>query len=341
MSAALHVTQGALRLPQPQLGGTFHGFTCSSRAAIVGSVTQEPPMLASKPRHVRTKHLDIELRADGDGNAGTVLLLHGWPDDATTWDHIAPELHRAGHRTIAPMHRGFGKTRLRNSKARRTGNAGILAIDAIELMDALESEQFYVAGHDWGSSTAEALAVGWPKRVMRLAMISTPSRIGGLKMPDFEQAARFWYQWLQTTKKGEEAIRKDPKGFARTAWTMWSPPGWFDAKTFEAVAQSFSNPDWVDVTLNSYRARWGEDKVDPRSAKLEEKIRKTKRIATPTLFIQGEKDGVTPPSQSDAMHKKFSGSFTREVLSDVGHFPTREAPGRVAELLVNHFGERT
>jgi hypothetical protein len=63
-------------------------------------------------------------------------------------------------------------------------------------------------------------------------MLATPSRIGGLKTPDFQQCSRYWYQWFQATERGETAIRKDPKGFARTMWEMWSPEGWFDEATF-------------------------------------------------------------------------------------------------------------
>jgi pimeloyl-ACP methyl ester carboxylesterase len=63
-------------------------------------------------------------------------LLHGWPDDATTWAQVAGSLNKAGFQTIAPMHRGFGRTRVLAKSTRRTGNVGILALDAVDLMDA-------------------------------------------------------------------------------------------------------------------------------------------------------------------------------------------------------------
>ncbi len=62
-------------------------------------------------------------------------------------------------------------------------------------------------------------------------------------------------------KRGEKAVRGDPKGFARIMWETWSPQGWFDEETFERVAESFRNPDWVDVTLHSYRSRWGRSPI--------------------------------------------------------------------------------
>jgi hypothetical protein len=49
---------------------------------------------------------------------------------------------------------------------------------------------------------------------------------------------------------------KDPKGLARIQWETWSPSGWFTDAEFEATAESFANPDWVEITLNGYRGRW-------------------------------------------------------------------------------------
>lgn len=286
---------------------------------------------------VRTKNLDIEVCDTGPKKGRPVLLLHGWPDDATTWDAVSKRLNGAGFRTIVPMLRGFGGTRFRSRWTKRTGNSGILALDAIDLMDALGIMRFCIAGHDWGSNTAEAIAVGWPKRVERLAMLSTPSRLGGLKIPSFAQAQRQWYHWFQATKRGTEAAAKDPHGVTHIMWLNWSPPGWFDEGTFDAVATSFDNLDWLDVTLHSYRARWEEAAPDPRSRRLETGVKATKQIATPTIYFQGAVDGVNPPDASSDIASKFSGPFERIMLPGVGHFPTREAPDIVAERLIVHF----
>ena len=285
---------------------------------------------------VTTPDLEIAYDDSGPSDGPVVLLLHGWPDDATTWAEVAPILNAAGLRTIAPMLRGFGGSRL-SAGAPRTGNSGILAMDAIALLDALQVEHFSVAGHDWGSNMAEALAVGWPQRVERIAMLSSPPRLGGMPTPSFEQAQRQWYHWFQATGRGAEAVAADPHGFAHIMWRNWAPAGWFDDETFDRVAASFDNPDWVDVTLHSYRARWDEAEPDPRSQWLEDKVKATKQLSLPAIYFQGEADGVNPPEVSEKVGAKFSGPFERILLPGVGHFPTREAPAEVAARLVAHF----
>ncbi len=281
--------------------------------------------------------LDLAFEDDGPRDGAVVLLLHGWPDDASTWSAVAPRLNAAGLRTVVPTLRGCGASRFLTDTAPRTGNSGILALDALALMNALGVERFCVAGHDWGSNMAEALAVGWPTRVERIAMLSTPPRLGGVPTPSFAQTQRQWYHWFQATKRGAAAVRADPEGFARIMWCNWSPEGWFDEATFERVAASFTNPDWVDVTLHSYRSRWDEAPPDPRSQWLEDLVKATKQLALPALYIQGEVDGINPPAVSQDTHARFAGPFERVVLPGVGHFPQREAPALVADRLIAHF----
>ncbi|TWF49521.1 alpha/beta fold hydrolase [Neorhizobium alkalisoli] len=283
--------------------------------------------------HFDTPDLHITFYETGAQHGHPVLLLHGWPDDPSTWKDVSTLLHGRDLRLIAPYLRGFGDTMFANSEALRTANGAVLAMDAIALMDGLGIERFSVVGHDWGSNIAEALAIGWPDRVNRMALLSSLPRMGGLKTPPFRQAQRYWYHWFMATKRGSEAIAADPHGFARIQWENWSPDGWFDEATFEAVARSFDNPDWMAVTLHSYRVRWGEAEPDPRSVWLEDRIRETQSLSLPTIYFQGGDDGVNPSELSENLHEKFSGSFDRILIQNVGHFPQREDPETVAREL--------
>lgn len=277
--------------------------------------------------------LEIAYTDTGPRNGPAVLLLHGWPDDASTWEAIVPVLTGAGLRVIVPTLRGFGESRFRRADIPRTGDSAILALDAIALMDGLGITRFQVAGHDWGSNIAEALAVGWPTRVKRMAMLSTPPRLGGMPTPPFDQAQRQWYHWFMATARGAQAVRDDRKGFAHIHWTNWSPPGWFDEATFDRVAKSFDNPDWAEVTIHSYRARWDEAKPDPAGRWLAERVKAKTSLSLPTLYIHGDRDWVNPPSTADDVPAKFTGPFATITLPGVGHFPQRERPDAVAQAL--------
>jgi pimeloyl-ACP methyl ester carboxylesterase len=136
--------------------------------------------------------------------------------------------------------------------------------------------------------------------------------------------------------RGAEAIAKDPKGFARIQWETWSPRGWFDEATFEAAARSFENPDWLAITLSSYRGRWRDEPRDPRYDLLHEKIASTEQLSVPTLMVQGGADGTVLAKSTEDKDKYFTRGYRRIVLDGVGHFPTREAPDAVVDAVLRH-----
>jgi pimeloyl-ACP methyl ester carboxylesterase len=103
--------------------------------------------------------------------------------------------------------------------------------------------------------------------------------------------------------------------------------------TFERVSRAFFNPDWPAITLPSYRPRWDEAAPDPRSIWLEDRVRATKTLSLPAIYVQGEEDGVNPTAVSETVNEKFTWPFERILLQNVGHFPQREDPDAVARNL--------
>jgi pimeloyl-ACP methyl ester carboxylesterase len=281
-----------------------------------------------------TPTLRIAYEIGGPADGPPVLLLHGWPDDPRTYDKIVPALQAAGFRTITPFLRGFGATTFQPGQIMRSGEMVAMAQDALDLADALELEDFAVVGHDWGARIAYALAILAPDRVTKIAAMSVGWQPGGLPTPGFEQARKYWYQWFMSTERGAQAVAKDCKAFARIMWETWAPQGWFSEDEFETTAKSFENPDWPDVTVHSYRVRWGEAEKDPRYAQLDAQLLAAQSIAVPTLMIQGGADGVTLAETTAGKGPYFTGGYARHVLDGVGHFPTREAPERVSKLLL-------
>jgi len=287
---------------------------------------------------VQTDVLELAYEVTGPEDGTPVLLLHGWPDAARGWSEVAGRLHRLGWRTVVPDLRGSGDTRFRDPETVRDGSAVALAQDALDLADALGLERFPVLGHDWGGRTAYTLAALAPERVTAIAALALAYQPRGeFRMPPYSQARAFWYQWLMYVDAGVEAIRADPIGFARAQWDTWSPPGWFDEDEFAATAQSFANPDWVDITLNAYRARFDDrEPRDPSYDGLRERVAAVERLAVPTLMIQGGADACDEPAASEGLEEFFSAGYRRAVLDGVGHFPHRESPSQVAELVDRH-----
>ena len=291
---------------------------------------------------IKTRDLEISYEESGPSSGKPVLLLHGWPDAPRTWHAVVAKLNAAGYRTIAPFLRGFGATKFLRPETPRVAQPPVLAQDAIDLADALRLERFALVGHDWGARTAYTAAALFPERLTSITAMSVAYQPRGeAKAPGFEQAMRYWYQWFMCTDGGVEKVKEDPIGFARIQWQTWSPAGWFTEQEFAGTAKSFTNPDWVTITLNSYRSRWrqGEPKdeqIDPRYGDLTERLKQVETLSTPTLMLHGAVDTCAGVEQSEGAEKYFTGGYRREVIAGAGHFVQRESPDAVAAAVLQH-----
>lgn len=281
-------------------------------------------------RRFATPLLDLAWEEGGAGPV-TAVLVHGWPDDPRAWDGVAERLRAAGVRTAAPYVRGFGPTRFRDAAAMRGGQISALVQDLLDFLDALGAERVLLVGHDWGARAAYGVAALAPQRLLGLVACSVGY---GTNAPGqqlgFDQARAYWYHWYFALERGRQALERDRRDFVRRIWSLWAPSWRFTDTEFDASAPSFDNPDWIDVTIHSYRHRWGLAPGDPRHDDLERRLAEPLPVRVPTVILHGAEDGATLPETSAGKDGLFTAGYRREVLAGVGHFVPREAPDAVA-----------
>jgi pimeloyl-ACP methyl ester carboxylesterase len=293
--------------------------------------------VAPASKHIRTPVLDIAYEASGPAEGAPVLLMHGWPYDPRDYDEVVPPLTAAGCRVIVPYLRGFGPTRFRSDATPRSGQQAALASDLRDLMDALGIKRAALAGYDWGGRAACIVAALWPERARCLVTGN------GYNIQDIphandpasaEQEVRYWYQYYFHTERGRAGLTKNRRELIRLLWRLWSPNWPFDDARFECSAASWDNPDFVDVTIQSYRHRYSNALGDPAYEEFERRLAAQPAIAVPTIALQGEADGVQPPAAFGGQDRRFTGPFERRVLARVGHNPPQEAPREFADAIL-------
>ncbi len=280
-------------------------------------------------KHVRTATLDVAYEESGKPDGVLVLLLHGWPYDPRCYDEVVPPLVATGCRIIVPYLRGFGATRFLSAETPRSGQQAALGNDLKELMDALSVDRAVLAGYDWGGRAACVVAALWPQRVRGLVTVNgynIQDIAASVKPVAPAQEHRFWYQYYFHTERGRAGLEQNRRALARYIWSIWSPNWNFDDATFERSAGSFDNPDFVAVTIQSYRHRFGYAPGDPALEAIEKRLAARPRIAVPTIALQGEADGIMPPQGSEHHAAFFNRSYERRVIAKVGHNPPQEAP---------------
>ena len=285
----------------------------------------------------RTSTLDIAYEERGVADGEPVFLLHGWPYDPRCYDDVVPRLTTAGCRAIAPYLRGFGLTRFLSAATPRSGQQAALGNDLRELMDAMSVDRAVLAGYDWGGRGACIVAALWPERVRGLVTgngYNIQDIAASAKPVAPAQEHRFWYQYYFHTERGRAGLEQNRHALARFIWQLWSPHWAFDDATLERSAGSFDNPDFVAVTIQSYRHRFGYAPGDPALEDIERRLAAQPRIAVPAVALQGEADGVQPPASSESHGRYFTGPFSRRVLPKIGHNPPQEAPQPFADAVI-------
>jgi pimeloyl-ACP methyl ester carboxylesterase len=290
--------------------------------------------MSSVPKRVQTSVLEIAYEDSGPADGVPILLMHGWPYDPRTYDDMVPPLVAAGCRAIVPYLRGFGPTRFLRADTPRSGQQAALGKDLLDLMDALGLPRAALVGYDWGGRAACIVAALWPERV-RCLVTGNGYNMQDIARSDVpaapEQEHRFWYQYYFHTERGRAGLAANRREFCRLIWRLWSPNWAFDDATFERSAASFDNPDFVDVTVQSYRHRFKYAAGDPDLEPIEQRLAARPTIAAPTIALHGEANGVGPPETSAKHDRFFTGPYQRRVIPVAGHNLPQEVPGLVTE----------
>ncbi len=281
-----------------------------------------------------TPLLEIGYMEQGPADGKPLILLHAWPDDPHTWNAVAQSLADAGWRTFAPYLRGFGPTRFLDDGMRRSGQMTALAQDAKDFADALGLQKFTLVGHDWGGRVAYLFAANWPERLEKLVALSVAYGGGPSQPLPMPQKRAYWYQWFFGTEQARYALQEDRAGFCRFLWETWMPSDHFNEAAFADASAAWNNPDWIEVTLHSYRSRWALALPDPQYEALEATQLLTPPITVPTVVLHGAEDGASLVGSSEGKDSLFTASYKREVLPGIGHSIPREQPDAVVRAIV-------
>jgi haloacetate dehalogenase len=124
---------------------------------------------------IETTGAEINLIRGGSGPP--VLLLHGYPQTHAMWHLVAPRLAE-DFTVVAADLRGYGdSSKPFGDEGHSTYSKRAMAWDQASVMEALGFGSFAVVGHDRGGRVAHRMALDYPERVSRLAVLDiVPTR---------------------------------------------------------------------------------------------------------------------------------------------------------------------
>ena len=253
-----------------------------------------------------------------EGTGPLVLMLHGFPDTAHTWDDLRSRVAAKGYRAVSPFMRGYHPTEIPD----RDADQETLARDALALVDALGASEAIVIGHDWGASAAYGAAALGPERVKKLFVLAIPHP-AALK-PTLRKLWGVRHFAIYKLPGAPERFARNDFAALPAICRRWSPSWRPGPNEFDPVRASFSNRASLNAAFGYYR------KLSPLpSASLRA------RITVPTVVFAGLDDPVAEPADYRGAARMFSGDYIVEEV-DGGHFMHREHPDAFAERLLAH-----
>ncbi|HOG12549.1 MAG TPA: alpha/beta hydrolase, partial [Smithellaceae bacterium] len=125
-----------------------------------------------RERCIETNGIKLHVMESGPSDGPMILFLHGFPEFWYAWRKQIGYFADRGCLVVAPDQRGY------NASDKPAGvaayNIDELAKDIIGLIDAYGRKQVFLVGHDWGASVSWWVALKYPSRVEKLAILNVP-----------------------------------------------------------------------------------------------------------------------------------------------------------------------
>jgi haloacetate dehalogenase len=272
-------------------------------------------------RRIRASGATIHVKVGGDGPP--LLLLHGYPQTHAMWHKVAPALAR-DYTVVCADLRGYGDS----SKPRGVPGHGnyskrAMALDMVEVMEALGFLQFHLVGHDRGGRVAHRLARDHGKRVRTLTVldISPTLKMYESTNMQFAKAYYHWFFLIQEAPLPEKML----KGLGPGYILMRLGRGKSGIKVFDKRAlaeyQRCFDPH---STCEDYRAAATIDLVHDRKSR--------GKIAMPVLALWGRQGVIAALFNCLADWREVAADVRGRALQ-CGHFIAEEKPKELVEEL--------
>ncbi|MGF7120060.1 MULTISPECIES: alpha/beta fold hydrolase [unclassified Rhodococcus (in: high G+C Gram-positive bacteria)] len=265
------------------------------------------------------------------------VLLHGFPDTAHTWRHLGPALADEGWRVVAPFTRGYAPSAVPED---HSGHVAALMDDAVAIHARLGGgSDAVLVGHDWGATTANALAAHAENPFVAVASLSVPP-FAALRTPAAvrvlpRQLCNSWYVLFNQLPLLPE---RHAERLVRRLWADWSP-GYDAGEDLPAVLEAIADSAHRRAVFGYYRNMLRPFPRPParyrRWAGAEMRL-----PAVPTLYLHGGGDGCLDPRLAVLVGPGLPPGSETHVIEGAGHFLQLEQPAavnaRIVEFLAGH-----
>ena len=273
---------------------------------------------------LRTPALRMHVLKAGAGTP--VLLLHGGNSVAACWEPLLSRL--AQHFTVlAPDRPGCGLT---DKLDYRGIDLREHAVDFIgSVMDGLNLASVPIVANSMGGYWAMVFALAFPARVTKLVLVGEPA--GSARIPALMHRLMgnpvFGPLLYATILKPSPRAAREALRRMLVANPDRVPEEWVDC-AYAAAAVPGATQSWLTMLQTVIRLRGPANLTFALRPELP-------RLATPTLFLWGDKDALGAPLLGREMAESMPNARV-DTLPDAGHLAWLDQPERCSELIIDY-----
>jgi 3-oxoadipate enol-lactonase len=251
----------------------------------------------------------IDIYFEEWGSGPRLLFLNGSGASLAT-TRMSVDRYAEAFDVVAHDQRGLGQTSIPPGPYAMADYAA----DAVALLDHLGWDRCRVAGVSFGGMVAQELAVTWPDRIERLALICTsPGGAGGASYPLHELAG------LSPAERGATTMAVLDTRFT-PEWLAAHDGDRLLVEGLAARTQVAKTPEQLRGEREQLEARSHHDVTD-----------RLARIAAPTLVACGRFDGIAPLANGEAIAARIPGAELR--VYEGGHVFMVQDPKAQPEII--------
>jgi len=294
-------------------------YLAAAAAALLAApaVARVEPFPASfHTQMVQTNGSSLYVRVGGQGPA--VVLLHGFGDTGDMWAPLAAVLVKE-HTVIVPDLRGMGLSAHPDTGYTKKSQA----TDIAGVMDALKVQKAALVTHDIGNMVGYALAVQYPARITRWAVIDAP--LPGIG--DWDNIIRSPMLWHFNFRGPDEErlVQGRERIYLDRFWNELSAdPKRIDEETRQHYAGLYARPHAIHDAFEQFGA-FNQDAIDNKAL-----LAKSGKITMPVLAIGAEKSFGT--AQADDL-RFVASNVTGAIVPNSGHWIMEENPQATIKLV--------
>lgn len=260
--------------------------------------------------------------------APLVVLVHGFLQCWSTWSPTIPALVAAGWRVAALDLRGAGAS----DKPPRGYDVPTLAADVEAVVRSLGAQQAVVVGAGLGAWVAWSMPALHPATTRAVAAVGAAHPLVAMGSRPTLASLRLGAR-LQAPFAPERDLREGD--LVERVLRAGGPDAWVDDDVLDRYRAVAQVPFAARCAVEGWR--WvARSRLRSDGRALRRALSAPMRV--PVLAVHGADDALVPVAHARASAAHAGASHRLVVLPGVGHHVTEEAPGPLADVLVDWLG---